>query len=564
MADINVTNLTPETSLSLDGTEQFVMFDTAEGKRATVDAVGGYMIGRQLTQEEGTKTVSEKISEIEDEIETIAETDDTLSVEGKAADAKAAGDRLDVVEEGITGFQEGLDEVTAELSVTSRYAARAMADLAPLQTTLNMLSWIAAHGTMALTQDTEPVADHIYFVRDVNGIYVVGGTNYDVVANPVEDDIETYYELSIDESVTDYVKSHLNYVSGTGLYLDAGTGWKLLIASDGISVLHTENNADVLVSKLALTQQLGKLTGAHSVLDNDGQRFYASDGNTVLADLGYASGTNASGGTSTAPYYTLGLRSGGKGNYSVAEGVSQASGYASHAEGSDTTSSGTGSHAQNIGTVAGYEGQTAIGKYNDNDSGNALEIGNGTSGNSRSNAFEVNWDGTVKAKNRFLIPNLVTGEDGIALRYGTGNSPSSGLWSEQHQSWLARFSWDGNPYFYDQPMFIQSRTISLPSTFDAGNVYVRRYGPVVTVSITNVTKAAVGENLIHTLPEGWRPPGALIQIMVAPGSGTPANNSLSLRLQVNSEGKITVYNYRSTAITAATNQAGFITYIATQ
>lgn len=51
------------------------------------------------------------------------------------------------------------------------------------------------------------------------------------------------------------------------------------------------------------------------------------------------------------------------------------------------------SHAQNYLTRAMDDYQTAIGKYNDNNSDNAFEIGNGTSDNNRSNAFAVDWHG---------------------------------------------------------------------------------------------------------------------------------------------------------------------------
>ena len=53
---------------------------------------------------------------------------------------------------------------------------------------------------------------------------------------------------------------------------------------------------------------IGQLGGAHSVIDANGQRFYASDGTTLLANLGYGLGDDGSGGTSDAPYYTLGTR----------------------------------------------------------------------------------------------------------------------------------------------------------------------------------------------------------------------------------------------------------------
>lgn len=44
------------------------------------------------------------------------------------------------------------------------------------------------------------------------------------------------------------------------------------------------------------------------------------------------------------------------------------------------------------------EAQTAIGKYNANDSNNAFEIGNGTSNSARSNALTVDWDGNIMAQ----------------------------------------------------------------------------------------------------------------------------------------------------------------------
>lgn len=88
------------------------------------------------------------------------------------------------------------------------------------------------------------------------------------------------------------------------------------------------------------------------------------------------------------------------GNSAHAEGGgTEAEGNYSHAEGNGTKATGLASHAQNYVTVAGYAYQTAIGKYNSNNSNNALEIGNGTSDTTagRSNAFEVDWSGNVVA-----------------------------------------------------------------------------------------------------------------------------------------------------------------------
>ena len=92
------------------------------------------------------------------------------------------------------------------------------------------------------------------------------------------------------------------------------------------------------------------------------------------------------------------------GNGSHAEGIStMASGESSHAEGSNTVASGVGSHAGGISTTAASYAQTAIGKYNKEDSLEkyGLIIGNGVQNpnNSviqRSNAFAVTWDGNVE------------------------------------------------------------------------------------------------------------------------------------------------------------------------
>ena len=92
------------------------------------------------------------------------------------------------------------------------------------------------------------------------------------------------------------------------------------------------------------------------------------------------------------------------GSYAHAEGYGSASsGTYSHAEGLLTEASGDMSHAQNYGTVAGHDNQTAIGKYNDNNQNNAFEVGNGTAENARSNAFAVKWDGTITTARDILI-----------------------------------------------------------------------------------------------------------------------------------------------------------------
>jgi hypothetical protein len=147
--------------------------------------------------------------------------------------------------------------------------------------------------------------------------------------------------------------------------------------------------------------------------------------------------------TGESKAYTLGYRMADSdiGVMSLAEGMNNtASGWAAHAEGfmsSATgagahaeggwsngwltsrggTASGNASHAQNTGTVAASDDQTAMGRYNDNDSSHALEVGNGTSDRARSNAFAVGWDGTVECAGDVTASGNVEGATINGLPY---------------------------------------------------------------------------------------------------------------------------------------------------
>ena len=117
------------------------------------------------------------------------------------------------------------------------------------------------------------------------------------------------------------------------------------------------------------------------------------------------SGNTASGPESSA----IGTNNIASGFSAYAEGLNNtASGDYSHSEGIGTTASGKYSHSQNEGTIAGYDCQTVIGKYNNNQSTNIFEIGNGTADTTRnrSNALTVDWSGIVNCKD-VIASNLI-------------------------------------------------------------------------------------------------------------------------------------------------------------
>ena len=154
-----------------------------------------------------------------------------------------------------------------------------------------------------------------------------------------------------------------NYHSG-GNTLITSTGLKV---RDGLTDLATFGSTGV---------QIGQSTSGHTNIASSGLTVYGNAGSDLLANIGFGSGQDSGGGTSNAPYYTLGDRTGTVGNYSTAEGYgTEASGFASHsegwqttaeyngshAEGYDTTASDTGAHAEGVGTSASGYGAHAEG-----------------------------------------------------------------------------------------------------------------------------------------------------------------------------------------------------------
>jgi len=404
--------------------------------------------------------------------------------------ASAAASAASSASSAASAAQTSANKAQASADNAGEYAARALGNLSSVQSVAETLAWVTQHGTMTLTTDTAPDPSHVYFVVDANGDYVVGGTHYSVVTEPDVADISTYYELSINESLNNYVATHL-VVDSEGLWIipDAG-GNKVLIATGQGTVYQSAgtyivSGSDILAEFTADGAQIGQTGESRlnmnyrslQLKDRDGYTYFHvselldENGNIteestlplppihdeVIVNVGFdisaivevlADGVDVTSDTTFnqksvtianvtepisnlvityTPYspsawynasyfkaYTLGVRSKASGGYvggmstvigytndargfaSLAEGQgTTASGECSHAEGCSTVASGDYSHSQNYCTEANYDNQTAIGKFNDNQSNNAFEIGNGTSDSARSNAVAVKWDGNV-------------------------------------------------------------------------------------------------------------------------------------------------------------------------
>lgn len=358
-------------------------------------------------------------------------------------------------------------------------ADTALVNLATTEDVVGVLNWITAHGTMTTQSGGVFVPGQVYFVLDdaTPGDYHVGNHYYSVVPEPKAADIDSYYILTVDESVQNYVATHI-VVDSEGLWIipDAG-GNKVLIATGSGSTYTTAGTYivgkvggvdTVLASFAASGVVIGNAAGAHTSIDEDGMQIYSVDSldNVVnLANIGYGPGTDRYGSTSYAPYYTFGRRiTGSEGNYSVAEGYfSRADGYASHAEGSSNVSTdgfcghsegsttnvlascghaegisstvrGDYAHAQNNGTYADRRSHTVIGEYNVRDQSGAngtvrgdyaVIVGNGTADNARSNALTVDWSGNVNiasgAKYKINGTNLSASDVGALAEDANGD-----------------------------------------------------------------------------------------------------------------------------------------------
>jgi hypothetical protein len=168
---------------------------------------------------------------------TAPPTDDATAIvaqktaDGAVEKASNASEEAARAKESADIAASAADSAQRSADNAGEYAARALGNLSTVQSVAETLTWITQHGTMTLTTDTELDPSHVYFVRDTGGDYVVGNVHYSVVKEPSADDLASYYVLSIDESLQNYVGTHLA-LTGEGLWiLPENNGYKVLIAT---------------------------------------------------------------------------------------------------------------------------------------------------------------------------------------------------------------------------------------------------------------------------------------------------------------------------------------------
>lgn len=263
--------------------------------------------------------------------------------------------------------QASADEAERQAISATNSANSALIQLSTVEDVVDTLNWITNHGTMTSQagQTFDPLK--VYFVADAGGDYVVGGTHYSLVTDPVAEDIDSYYCLTIDEAVANYVASHLS-LTNEGLYvLKDGSGYKVLVANTGVFL---QNPSGATVASYGETAVTGRDAVGYSRTEVSGSGLrimhkvtqFQTPTDIVLADIGYGSGA-AESGTDSAPYASFGVRDPrDPGNYSLMGGYhTYASGYCSQAFGNGSTASGPYSHAEGISSTASGDASHAEG-----------------------------------------------------------------------------------------------------------------------------------------------------------------------------------------------------------
>ena len=254
--------------------------------------------------------------------ETSPATDDsmanaaTLLANSATQLAEGAGDLAKVAADSASKAQQNADLafIYANNAQDSADSARASAetalvDLSLVEDVLGTVEWIAMHGYYELSQDTVVNEIKIYYTVTgtavttpsgnphnnmyyelADGVYtlsndttvVTGKTYYTVTAmtvtnptgSPVEND---YYELNVDESVQQYIATHLA-LTNDGLRVTDGGASSLLINTNGVTIRGADGN---IIGQYGQGAIIGNTTSYH--LEITGQRLSFMNASTEVA-----------------------------------------------------------------------------------------------------------------------------------------------------------------------------------------------------------------------------------------------------------------------------------------
>lgn len=147
----------------------------------------------------------------------------------------------------------------------------------------------------------------------------------------------------------------------------------------------------------------------------------------------------------------------------------------------------------------------------------------------------------------------------VAVQVGAGGV-NHGVYSRTLDKWMI-YADSTDVYVDNANLTVKVLALSWDNGTAGSALAVARWGKIAMLTIWNPKKLAVGNNIVTTLPAGYRPRFDAILPLIAPtASGTPTN-ALSLRATIKENGNIEIYNYRSSAISDNTGASGTVTYV---
>lgn len=208
-----------------------------------------------------------------------------------AGRARAAAEEAETTANSVRGI--AVDAQT-NAGIAKTAADKAVKDLSQVENVVGVVNWIAEHGTMTSQAGETFDSSKVYFVVDPDGDYHIGSTHYSVVQNPVAEDIDSYYLLSIDESVQNYVTTHL-YVDSEGLWLipeenatAQTSSKKILVAvggaghtyeTAGTHIIEKMSGVDKVIAKfIADGAQIGQDGETHAEIDYHSLQLISKEG----------------------------------------------------------------------------------------------------------------------------------------------------------------------------------------------------------------------------------------------------------------------------------------------
>lgn len=215
-------------------------------------------------------------------------TDDTEAKRAQWA-AVGAGRLAKKANDKAKDARTEAEEAQSAANIANEAASGALCGLATVEDVIGVLERIQQHGVMTLTSDTTVNPNHVYFVVDPNGTYVVQNVHYSVVATPEDSELSTYYELNIDESLNNYVMTHVA-TTAEGLWIlpDANSGYKILIAT-GAGSIYTSPGTYIIdadgkpVARFRTSTVIGKDGESRAIIDYKSFKLVDKDDNEQFA-----------------------------------------------------------------------------------------------------------------------------------------------------------------------------------------------------------------------------------------------------------------------------------------